>query len=125
MLELLHPLMLRWFQEKFSAPTEPQELGWPAIAAGRDTLIAAPTGSGKTLTAFLFTLDKLLRAALSGQLEDRTYAVYVSPLRALSNDVQRNLQTPLAELLDMAGASGWACPEIRVLVRTGDTSAQE
>ncbi len=124
-LDLLHPLTLRWFQEKFSAPTEPQRLGWPAIAAGRDTLIAAPTGSGKTLAAFLFGLDRLLRAALADDLQDRTYVLYVSPLRALSNDIQRNLQAPLAELLDLACEAGRVCPEIRAQVRTGDTTSQE
>src|SRR5437773_12219506 len=98
-LQNFHPIIRAWFQKRFAAPTEAQRLGWPAIAAGRDTLIAAPTGSGKTLAAFLFSLDRLLRAALSGELADRTYVVYASPLRALSNDVQRNLQTPLAELL--------------------------
>ena len=96
-LELLHPLTRSWFQDRFSAPTEPQRQGWPAIAAGRDALLAAPTGSGKTLAAFLFSLDRLLRRALVGELPERTSVVYVSPLRALSNDIQRNLQAPLAE----------------------------
>src|SRR5262245_23278299 len=97
-----HPLINQWFTERFAAPTEPQRLGWPAIRRGADTLIAAPTGSGKTLTAFLSSLDRLLRLAVAGSLEDRTYVVYVSPLRALSNDIQRNLQGPLAEILTMA-----------------------
>lgn len=120
-----HPLTQRWFSDRFSAPTEPQRLGWPAIAEGRDTLIAAPTGSGKTLAAFLTSIDRLLRAAIAGNLAERTYVVYVSPLRALSNDIQRNLKTPLAELMGMAEASLLGCPEIRALVRTGDTPAQE
>src|SRR5437870_91537 len=124
-LELLHPLTRRWFEGHFAAPTEAQRRGWPAIAAGRDTLIAAPTGSGKTLAAFLFGLDRLLRAALAGQLAERTYLLYVSPLRALSNDVQRNLQTPLEELLALARAERPGCPEIRALVRTGDTPSNE
>jgi ATP-dependent Lhr-like helicase len=118
-------LIQRWFAERFREPTEPQRLGWPAIAAGRDTLIAAPTGSGKTLTAFLFSIDRLLRTALEGKLEDRTYVLYVSPLRALSNDIQRNLQGPLTELLELARQVEPHCPEIRALVRTGDTSASE
>src|SRR5262245_66685547 len=101
-LERFHPLIRQWFQERFAAPTEAQRLGWPAIHGGRDTLIAAPTGSGKTLTAFLASLDRLLRLALAGELRDQTYVVYVSPLRALSNDIQRNLQGPLADLRHLA-----------------------
>src|SRR5262245_53098603 len=97
-----HPIIEKWFTERFHGPTEAQKLGWPAIQEGRDTLIAAPTGSGKTLTAFLASLDRLLRLALSGELKDKTYVVYVSPLRALSNDIQRNLQGPLAEILNFA-----------------------
>jgi ATP-dependent Lhr-like helicase len=124
-LSPFHPLVQRWFSERFREPTEPQRLGWPAIAAGKDTLIAAPTGSGKTLTAFLYNIDRLLRTALEGKLEDRTYVLYVSPLRALSNDIQRNLQGPLAELLELARQQDPRCPEIRALVRTGDTPPAE
>src|SRR5262249_35000731 len=124
-LALLHPLTRYWFDGHFTAPTEPQRRGWPTIAAGRDTLIAAPTGSGKTLAAFLFGLARLLRAALAGQLAERPYLLYVSPLRALSNDVQRNLQTPLEEILTLARRDHPGCPEIRALVRTGDTPAKE
>lgn len=120
-----HPLTRRWFEERFREPTEPQRLGWPAIAARRDALIAAPTGSGKTLAAFLYSLDRLLREALAGRLEDRTYVLYVSPLRALSNDIQRNLQVPLEELLELARQENPSCSEIRALVRTGDTPAHE
>ncbi len=83
---------------RFGQPTEPQRLGWPEIAAGEHTLIAAPTGSGKTLAAFLVCIDRLLRQALDGELPDETQVVYVSPLKALSNDIQRNLQVPLAEI---------------------------
>src|SRR6516225_2429263 len=100
--EHFHPLLRRWFQEHFPAPTEAQRLGWPAILDGHDALIAAPTGSGKTLTAFLASLNRLLHLALAGELRDRTYVLYVSPLRALSNDIQRNLQGPLADLLRLA-----------------------
>src|SRR3972149_5746706 len=87
-----------WFSERFGDPTEPQARGWPAIAAGHDTLTAAPTGSGKTLAAFLWCLDDLVRRARDGRLEERTYVVYVSPLKALSNDIHANLLVPLAEL---------------------------
>ncbi|GIW80248.1 MAG: ATP-dependent DNA helicase [Gemmatales bacterium] len=123
MLPLFHPITQKWFAERFAEPTEPQRLGWPAIAERRDTLIAAPTGSGKTLTAFLYSLDRLLRLAMNGRLADRTYVVYISPLRALSNDIQRNLETPLAELLASAREQRPACQEIRAYVRTGDTSS--
>jgi ATP-dependent Lhr-like helicase len=124
-LDSFHPLIQRWFAERFREPTEAQRLGWPTIQERRDTLIAAPTGSGKTLTAFLASLDRLLRLALSGDLRDQTYVVYVSPLRALSNDIQRNLQAPLAEILALARQTHPDCPEIRALVRTGDTPARE
>ena len=86
-----HPLVRRWFDERFEAPTEAQEAGWPAIAEGRHTLIAAPTGSGKTLAAFMTCIDRLVRAGLDGGLPERTEVVYVSPLKALSNDIRRNL----------------------------------
>ncbi len=120
-LEQLHPLVARWFREKFGPPTDPQRLGWPAILAGRNTLIAAPTGSGKTLAAFLVCLDRLLRAGLAGQLPAGTQVVYVSPLKALSNDIHRNLEVPLAELRALAESEGLAWPDIRIGVRTGDT----
>ena len=124
-LEGFHPLIQRWFAERFSAPTEAQRLGWAAIQERRDTLIAAPTGSGKTLAAFLSSLDRLLRLALAGDLRDQVYVAYVSPLRALSNDIQRNLEGPLAEILALAREEYPACPEIRAMVRTGDTPAKE
>src|SRR5438105_9666798 len=101
-LHTFHPLIRQWFREHFREPTVAQRLGWPAIQGGQDTLIAAPTGSGKTLTAFLASLDRLLHLSLAGELQEQTYVVYVSPLRALSNDIQRNLQGPLAELLALA-----------------------
>src|SRR5260370_1511499 len=124
-LQNMHPLIRQWFESRFREPTEAQRLGWPTIQSRQDTLIAAPTGSGKTLTAFLASLDRLLALALSGDLRDQTYVVYVSPLRALSNDIQRNLQGPLAEILDLARQEMPDCPEIRALVRTGDTPARE
>src|SRR5437870_13444981 len=122
-LQNFHPLIRQWFAMRFREPTEVQRRGWPTIQARQDTLIAAPTGSGKTLTAFLASLDRLVRLALAGELRDQTYVVYVSPLRALSNDIQRNLQGPLAEILELARQERPECPEIRALVRTGDTPA--
>src|SRR5262249_21086576 len=124
-LQNFHPSIRQWFEERFREPTEVQRLGWPMILGRQDALIAAPTGSGKTLTAFLGSLDRLLRLALAGELHDQTYVVYVSPLRALSNDIQRNLQGPLAEILHLARQQRSDCPEIRALVRTGDTPASE
>jgi len=119
------PLVADWFEGRFGTPTPAQETGWPAIASGADTLIAAPTGSGKTLAAFLWSIDRLLRLAADGGLEDRTYVVYVSPLKALGNDVQKNLAQPLAELRAAAEAAGRVLPDLRVLVRSGDTPAHE
>ncbi|HEY8056261.1 MAG TPA: DEAD/DEAH box helicase, partial [Terriglobales bacterium] len=118
-----HPAVERWFAGKFGTASEPQALGWPVIAAGRDTLIAAPTGSGKTLAAFLIALDQLFRQAAAGALRDETQIVYVSPLKALANDVQKNLEAPLAEITAIAAEMGMLLPEIRVAVRTGDTLA--
>ncbi len=120
-----HPVTAEWFLDKFGSPTEPQTYGWPSILAGDATLISAPTGSGKTLAAFLVCIDRLLRAALSGQLEPCTQVVYVSPLKALSNDVQKNLDGPLAEIQRLAMQRGYLCPEIRTGVRTGDTLPKE
>src|SRR6516162_2207047 len=107
------PLIAEWFERRFSRPTEPQVLGWPEIRAGHDVLISAPTGSGKTLSAFLICLDSLVRAAREGALRDETAAVYVSPLKALSNDIRRNLDTPLAEITELAGGKGILFPAIR------------
>src|SRR4051812_34693979 len=125
MLAGFHPLVATWFERRFGTPTEPQAAGWPAIRAGEDTLIAAPTGSGKTLAAFLACLDNLVRDGLTGDLKDETRVVYVSPLKALSNDIQKNLQEPLAELRAQAKAEGLELPEIRVAVRTGDTAQKD
>ncbi|HSU18459.1 MAG TPA: DEAD/DEAH box helicase, partial [Acidobacteriaceae bacterium] len=120
-----HPLVQEWFTVKFGTPTEPQIAGWPAILRGEATLISAPTGSGKTLSAFLVCIDKLLRAALEGRLAPHTHVVYVSPLKALSNDVQKNLEGPLREIQELALARGYLCPHIRAGVRTGDTLAKD
>ena len=114
-----------WFERRFRAPTPAQAAGWPAIASGSDVLIAAPTGSGKTLTAFLLVIDRLVRRALEGALEDRIEAIYVSPLRALSHDIQRNLEAPLAEIREVARELGLELPPLRAAVRTGDTSPAE
>ena len=120
-----HPLVWRWFVERFQKPTPPQERGWQSIAAGRSTLIAAPTGSGKTLAAFLWSIDRLIQRALSGQLDETTKVVYISPLKALGNDIAKNLQTPLAEIYRLADSEGILLPGIRVAVRSGDTPAHE
>src|SRR5580693_3328550 len=120
-----HPLVAEWFVQRFSTPTEPQEQGWPHILAGRTTLISAPTGSGKTLAAFLTCIDRLVRKALRGELADRTEVLYVSPLKALGNDIQKNLAIPLGEIARLAEQRGIGLPEIRSAVRTGDTLAHE
>ncbi|MGC2645159.1 MAG: DEAD/DEAH box helicase [Candidatus Sulfotelmatobacter sp.] len=120
-----HPLVAEWFVQRFATPTEPQEQGWPHVLAGRTTLISAPTGSGKTLAAFLACIDRLVRKALAGDLSDRTEVLYVSPLKALGNDIQKNLEVPLGEILAMAGERGLLMPEIRTAVRTGDTLMHE
>jgi ATP-dependent Lhr-like helicase len=124
-LEWAHPLVRDWFVRKFGTPTEPQEQGWPHILSGRTTLISAPTGSGKTLAAFLACIDRLVRKALAGDLQDKTEVLYVSPLKALGNDIQKNLEIPLGEILQMAGEQGLLMPEIRTAVRTGDTLMHE
>jgi ATP-dependent Lhr-like helicase len=120
-LDNFHPAVARWFSSQFPAPTGPQLAAWPAIAAGGHALIAAPTGSGKTLAAFLAAIDALVRRGIAGDLNDTTEVVYVSPLKALSNDVQRNLEQPLAGISAELAALGLACPAIRAQVRTGDT----
>jgi ATP-dependent helicase Lhr and Lhr-like helicase len=122
---LFHPIVWRWFAERFREPTPPQYGGWRSIAAGESTLIAAPTGSGKTLAAFLWSIDRLVKRAAEGALENATSVVYVSPLKALGNDIAKNLQTPLAEILQLAWSEQLLLPDIRVAVRTGDTPAHE
>jgi ATP-dependent Lhr-like helicase len=114
-----HPVLRRWFAERIGTPSPPQVEGWPRIRSGRHTLIAAPTGTGKTLAAFLWALDGLLRQG--DRLPDQTQVLYVSPLKALGNDVQKNLQAPLAELSLLEGTFA----PVRVQVRTGDTPARE
>ncbi len=119
------PLVAEWFENRFGNPTEPQAAGWPEIRAGRDVLLSAPTGSGKTLAAFLICLDQLVRLARTENLADQTSVVYVSPLKALSNDIQKNLEAPLAEITELAECRGVPLHEIRTAVRTGDTKAWE
>jgi ATP-dependent Lhr-like helicase len=120
-LAAFHPLVARWFERRFGTPTEPQARAWPAIAGGGDVLVSAPTGSGKTLAAFLACLDRLFRRALDGGLPDATSVLYVSPLKALGNDVEKNLRGPLEELCAAAREAGREAPAIRVQVRSGDT----
>ncbi len=126
-LELLHPAVRAWFERRFPhGPTEAQALGWPAIARGEDTLIAAPTGSGKTLSAFLMCIDRLYRVAARAELpEAGVEVVYVSPLKALVVDIQQNLEEPLAQIASVARELGYIAPEIRVAARSGDTPASQ
>src|SRR5580698_1193581 len=124
-LHWAHPVVQEWFVRRFQTPTEPQEQGWPHILAGKPTLISAPTGSGKTLAAFLIAIDSLLRQAVAGCLDGATQVVYISPLKALSNDVHKNLETPLREIQQLAMERGYLCPPIRTAVRTGDTLPAE
>ena len=120
-----HPLVSAWFERRFGSPTAPQQEGWPAIAAGAHTLIAAPTGSGKTLAAFLASLDQLFRLGMEGKLRDETYVVYVSPLKALSNDIHKNLDEPLSGIRGAIKKETGHDIEVRSAVRTGDTPASE
>jgi len=124
-LESFHPAVANWFRREFTEPTPCQAQAWPAIRAGHHTLIAAPTGSGKTLAAFLCAIDELLRVGIEGGLPDATMVLYVSPLKALSNDVQKNLQQPLAGVRDQLLELGMADVDIRAQVRTGDTPPAE
>jgi len=123
--DFFHPAVAAWFDRSFGAPTPAQARAWPAIQAGRHTLVAAPTGSGKTLAAFLAAIDKLARQGVEGRLADETQVVYVSPLKALSNDIQRNLEAPLAGIREALRAQGLPDVDIRAWVRTGDTSSAE
>src|ERR687890_1240390 len=124
-LSSFHPIVSRWFQQRFGEPTAPQRLGWEAIRAGRDALISAPTGSGKTLAAFLYSLDQLFREGLQGPLPDETRVVYVSPLKALSADIHLNLAEPRREIRRLAEESGYDAPRITAAIRSGDTPAAE
>ncbi|HET6673986.1 MAG TPA: DEAD/DEAH box helicase [Nitrospiraceae bacterium] len=121
-LSRFHPILAEWFEHRIGIPTEVQQHAWAHIQAGHDALIAAPTGSGKTLAAFFSCINLLFQKALACELDDRTHVLYVSPLKALSNDVQKNLHRPLTEIGQAALSAGLLLPELRVLVRTGDTS---
>ncbi len=120
-----HPIIAEWFTAKFTVATEVQQQAWPEIQSGRDLLISAPTGSGKTLAAFLSCVDRLFQQALRCDLRDETQILYISPLKALSNDVQKNLQQPLLEIGQAALSAGLLLPDLRVIVRTGDTPMTE
>jgi len=120
-----HPAVTRWFDQTFGSPSEPQARGWPAIQSGRHVLISAPTGSGKTLAAFLASLDVLFREGVKDGLQDETQVVYVSPLKALSNDIRKNLQEPLAGIRALLHETEGREIDVRAEVRTGDTSAAQ
>lgn len=122
-LKPFHPLVRRWFTETLGAPSPPQREGWPVIGSGAHTLILAPTGTGKTLTAFLWELNQLIVDGMREPLPNAVQILYISPLKALNNDIQRNLESPLQQLRERFAAGGEAFPEIRVAVRTGDTPA--
>src|SRR5262249_42666498 len=122
---LFHPAVAAWFEQSFAAPTSAQAEAWPAIKSGRHVLIAAPTGSGKTLAAFLAAIDGLVRQGIAGELRDETQVVYVSRLKALSNDIRRNREAPIAGIRAALQAEGLPDVEIRTWVRPGDTTAGE
>ena len=124
-LDAFHPAVRTWFERRFGAPTDAQLEGWPTILEERDTLLAAPTGSGKTLAAFLVGIDRLVRQAEAGTLPEGTEIVYISPLKALGNDIERNLEQPLAEIREVASQLGYELPPITTGVRTGDTPQSE
>ncbi len=122
-LQFFHPAVARWFAQSLGPPTAAQRLGWDEIRKGRHTLIAAPTGSGKTLAAFLIAIDDLLREGLEQPLPAEVRVLYVSPLKALSGDIHKNLMEPLAGVERIAAEMGLAAPRITAAVRTGDTPA--
>jgi ATP-dependent Lhr-like helicase len=124
-LDTFHPAVAAWFSRTFDAPTDAQVSAWPALAAGQHVLVAAPTGSGKTFAAFLSAIDQLVKEGLQGPLPDETRVVYVSPLKALSNDIQRNLEAPLNGIREELMVLGLPDVEIRAVVRTGDTTQAE
>jgi ATP-dependent helicase Lhr and Lhr-like helicase len=124
-LDTFHPAVAAWFSRSFDAPTDAQVSAWPALQRGRHVLVAAPTGSGKTFAAFLAAIDQLVKEGLQAPLPDETRVLYVSPLKALSNDIQRNLEAPLNGIREELAALGLPDVEIRAVVRTGDTSASE
>ena len=124
-LESFHPVVQQWFNQNFNDPSEIQSLAWPEILNRRNVLLSAPTGSGKTLAAFMAVLNDLFERRLDGTLEDRTQVVYVSPLKALSNDIHRNLQVPLKGITALLEQNGYPNADVRAMVRTGDTPGSE
>src|SRR5580692_7469906 len=124
-LNSFHPAVAAWFSRTFDAPTDAQVAAWPALSAGQHVLVAAPTGSGKTFAAFLSAIDQLIKEGMQGPLPDETRIVYVSPLKALSNDIQRNLEAPLEGIRDELAARKLPDVEIRAAVRSGDTTQAE
>ena len=124
-LNSFHPAVAAWFSRTFDAPTDAQVAAWPALSAGHHVLVAAPTGSGKTFAAFLSAIDQLIEEGVQGPLPDETRVVYVSPLKALSNDIQRNLEAPLHGIREELAALSLPDVEIRAVVRTGDTTQAE
>jgi ATP-dependent Lhr-like helicase len=124
-MDLMEPLVSAWFRERFDTLTEPQARAVPVIHERKNVLVSSPTGSGKTLTAFTSIINELTRYASEGKLEERVYCIYISPLKALANDIERNLNTPLAEMRAVAEAHGMNIPDIRVAVRSGDTPPNE
>ena len=119
-----HPAVARWFEQTFGSPTEPQARGWPEIHSGHHVLISAPTGSGKTLAAFLSSLDALFREGAKTELPDATRIVYVSPLKALSNDIRKNLQEPLAGIRALLHETEGREIDVRAEVRTGNADCR-
>jgi ATP-dependent helicase Lhr and Lhr-like helicase len=124
-LNLMDPLVAEWFDSRFEDLTEPQSYAIPVIHERKNVLVSSPTGSGKTLTAFTSIINELFKYAKDGKLEDKIYAVYISPLKALANDINKNLELPLQQINDLAVQKGMEAPKIRVGVRSGDTSQAE
>ncbi|MCX6651653.1 MAG: ATP-dependent helicase [Methanomassiliicoccales archaeon] len=124
-LSLLDPLIAEWFSSRFASLTEPQSYAIPLIHQRKSVLVSSPTGSGKTLTAFTSIINELFKYAKEGKLEDRIYVVYISPLKALANDIHKNLEEPLAQMNQLAQDKGYEYPKVRVGVRSGDTSQAE
>ena len=113
-LKNFNPFVSQWFEDQLGSPTEIQEKAWPLIKAGKHTLISAPTGSGKTLAAFLGVIDDLVKESLKGSLQDQIHVVYVSPLKALSNDIHKNLQLPLSGIQNLMEDAEEQKTEVRV-----------
>ena len=124
-LGLMEPLVSKWFKERFTSLTEPQSMAIPVIHERKNVLISSPTGSGKTLTAFTSILNQLIKYSNEDTLEEKIYCVYISPLKALANDVKRNLSDPLEQMRELAAREGMKVPDIRVAVRSGDTPQNE